>query len=404
MYLKHLSLTNFRNYARLEVELPARIHIFQGENAQGKTNLLESIYYLATTKSPLASSDRQLMHWDAGQEVIPHTDMRATYVRGGDEHTLEAILVKDPPANGDPQNAVFKRQILLDGVPRRALDVVGRLNVVLFLPQDISLVSGSPAERRRYLDVTLCQIDSQYCRSLSRYNRVMTQRNALLRSLREGYGRSDELAYWDEQLTALGAYVLARRLETVDDLSRMVDPIQQSLTGGQEHLSLDYQNSLTERPTDGVPLPDAENVGDEERWARIFAGALRQARGEEIARGVTVVGPHRDDMRFILNGVDATVYGSRGQQRTAALALKLAEVGVMERHAGEMPILLLDDVLSELDLHRGYYLMETISRAQQVLVTTTHLRDYTPEFLEAAMLWCVKAGTLRPLEADEVGE
>jgi DNA replication and repair protein RecF len=404
MYLKHLSLTNFRNYARLEVDLPARIHLFQGENAQGKTNLLEGIYYLATTKSPLASSDRQLMHWDADAEVIPHASVLARFVRAGDEHTLETILVKEPPANGDPQNVVFKRQILLDGVPRRALDVVGRLNVVLFLPQDIALVSGAPAERRRYLDLTLCQIDAQYCRALSRYNRVMTQRNALLRQIREGHGRPAELDYWDEQLATLGAYVLARRLEVVHELGRDAGPIQEALTGGQERLVLEYQSTLAERSEggQGVLLPDsapAEDVAPD-ALAAVLSDALRRARSEEMVRGVTVVGPHRDDVRFVLNGVDATVYGSRGQQRTAALALKLAEVGVMERYAGEMPILLLDDVLSELDARRSHHLMETISRAQQVLITTTDLRDYRAEFLDAAMLWRVEAGTLRLLEGE----
>ena len=189
MYLRHLSLANYRNYARLEIDLQARIHVLQGENAQGKTNLLESIFYLATTKAPLASSDRQLISWAANDEVIPFARAQALFVRAGEEHTIETTLVKEQRANSDSEEASFRRQTRLDGVPRRAMDVVGKLNVVLFLPQDIDLVSGSPTRRRRYLDITLCQIDPFYCRSLSRYNRIITQRNALLRHIREGQAR-----------------------------------------------------------------------------------------------------------------------------------------------------------------------------------------------------------------------
>lgn len=402
MYVRHLSLTNYRNYARLEVDLPARIHILQGENAQGKTNLLESIYYLSTTKSPLAAVDRQLMNWAADDEVIPHTEIRADFVRGGEDHTLEAVLVKEQAANGGEVEAVFRRQLLLNGVPRRAVGVVGRLNVVLFLPQDIVLVSGGPGERRRYLDTTLCQIDAVYLRTLSRYNRVMTQRNALLRQMREGHrDAGGELAYWDEQLARTGGYIMARRFWAVAELAGRSDEIQRALTGEQERLRLEYQSSVLERlglakePAMHDGTPDGALL-NEEIWAERVRAALQLSRSEERGRAVTVVGPHRDDLRFLLNGVDATVYGSRGQQRTVALALKLAEVGLMDAHNGEMPVLLLDDVASELDTRRARYLLDTVSRAQQVLITTTDLRDYGAAFVSEAMLWRVVAGTLTP--------
>ena len=238
MYLSQLSLTHYRNYAHLELPLQARVNVFQGENAQGKTNLLEVIFYLATTKSPRASSDRQLIQWNAYDDVIPFTHVEGTYVRGGgaqppgEEHTIEVTLAIEQ--RGDSSEATFRRQILLDGAPRRAIDVLGQLNAVLFLPEDISLVSGSPSHRRRYLDVMLCQIDSRYCRSLSRYNRVLSQRNALLRQIRGGSAGMDELAYWDEQLSELGAYVLARRLWAVAVQSPMADRVQRALSGGRE--------------------------------------------------------------------------------------------------------------------------------------------------------------------------
>lgn len=383
MYVKQLALTHLRNYTRLELSLPARIHVLRGDNAQGKTNLLEALFYLATTRSPLASSERQLIQWSAADEVIPYARAEATFVRGGQEHSLEITLVLEPQENGARELAL-RRKIRLDRAPRRAMDVVGQLNVVLFLPQDVALVDGAPGERRRWLDITLCQIDPAYCRALSRYGRILTQRNALLHALQERRAAVGELDYWDAQLCECGGTVLARRAWAVEQLNPLADGVQRTLTGDAEHLSLTYQS--------GVALQ-----GDEAAIRAAFARALRAARREETARGVTVVGPHRDDLRFALNGVDATVYGSRGQQRTVALALKLAEVDLMAQQTGEMPVLLLDDVASELDAQRCAWLLERISSAQQVLLTTTDLHVLTPAFLERALLWQVAAGTVTPV-------
>lgn len=407
MYLQHLSLTHFRNYARLEVDLPARVNVFQGDNAQGKTNLLEAVYYLATTRSPLAASDQQLIHWDAEAEVIPYARAEATYVRGGRERTLAVTLAREPQSI-DESDVVectsfraMRRQIRVDGVPRRAIDAVGQLVVVLFLPDDISLVAGAPGARRRYLDITLCQMDPLYCRSLTRYNRVLAQRNALLKQIRERRASPHELEVWDEQLAALGAYVLARRLWVVRCLAEREVSIHPELTGAQETLTLDYQDSLSGRrnnqgrgaviPRAGCPLPEtAEAEALEEDLRR----GLDAARREDIGRAVTTVGPHRDDVRFFINGVDATIYGSRGQQRTVALGLKLAERQVMEAYTGEAPVLLLDDVVSELDRDRSRYLLRSIARAQQVLLTTTDLGFLDDTFLVDACLWRVERGTV----------
>lgn len=434
MYLSQLSLTHYRNYTRLKLELEARVNVFQGDNAQGKTNLLEVIFYLATTRSPRASSDRQLIQWNAYDEVIPFARIEGTYVRGGgaqppgEEHTIEVTLALEQ--RGDSPEATFRRQIRLDGAPRRAMDVLGKLNAVLFLPEDISLVSGSPSHRRRYLDVMLCQIDTRYCRSLSRYNRVLSQRNALLRQIRGRSAGADELAYWDAQLAELGSYVLARRLWAVAVQSPMADRVQRALSGGKESLSLVYKNTLDMDHTgdEGLAKPiDASSEGNVESAADLreaFVAALRAVRQEERSRGVTLVGPHRDDLRFLLGtgstgdevpdlsqvkgvngvslaGIDATRFGSRGQQRTVALALKLAEVQLIHDTTGEMPILLLDDVLSELDKARSRYLLETISHAEQVLITTTDLGDCTPEILGSACLWEVSGGDITPMDSEQ---
>ncbi len=399
MYLKRLGLTNYRNYARLEIALPARVNVFRGENAQGKTNLLEAIYYLATTRSPLAATDRELIAWATESDVIPFARLEGVFVRAGAEHTVEVTLVKEQAANGRSDQAVLRRQIRLDGSPRRALDVVGKLNVVLFLPENLALVDGAPGERRHYLDVTLCQIDPFYCQALSRYNRVVTQRNALLHQIREHHARPVELGYWDEQLAHLGTQVLARRLWAVGELNRHVEGLHPALTGGQERLSLGYM-STTARAADaeGGSAPSGEAAADVSRLEETYRQAIQAVQREELARAMTTVGPHRDDVRLWVNEMDVTTYGSRGQQRTVALALKLAEVALMREQTGEMPILLLDDVISELDQRRSRYLLQTISAAQQVLITTTDLVGYAPEFLGSALLWQVALGAIAPVE------
>jgi len=402
MHLKHLALTHFRNYARLELDLPARVSLFSGGNAQGKTNLLEAIYYLATTKSLRASSDRQLINWAADREVIPYARLEALFTRAGQDHTIEMTLVKEPQSDGDRVATTFRRQIRLDGVLRRAFDAVGTLNVVLFMPEDISLVAGSPAQRRRYLDITLCQIDRVYCRSLSRYNRVVRQRNALLRQICASHADANQLDYWDEQLSNLGAYVLWRRLWATRELARHAGKIHLGLTGGQERLQLRYHGSVTGQvPYGASELPDEEEMGateddatDVPGLAASFLGALRAARAEEIARAVTVLGPHRDDLRFLLNDRDATIFASRGQQRTLVLALKLGEVELMRGQTGEMPILLLDDVISELDQHRAQFLLQNLGHTHQVLITTTNKDYFATDFLASAVLWVIHDGSV----------
>lgn len=417
MLIRRLELHQFRNYARLEIDLSARIHLLVGDNAEGKTNLLEAIYYLATTRSPLAGQDRELIGWNAGEaDIIPNAQMALHFTRHGEDHVLEASLVREPAEGGLPGEEVFRRRLRYDGVNRRAMDVVGKLNVVLFLPEDILLVSDSPGQRRRYLDVLLCQLDAHYCRTLSAYNRVLTQRNALLRRIRDREARPGELPYWDEQLVQLGAYVMGRRLWAVARLEGHAAVAQRALTGGLESLSLMYDHALVGRAAldeveaalrdpalrwGGAEQPEAEAIA---LLQARYAESLQSVRREELARGVTVLGPHRDDMRFILNDHDARVYGSRGQQRTVALALKLAEVTLMNESVGEMPVLLLDDVLSELDRQRGLYVLSRVAQAEQVLITTTTLEDVPPSFAAKARIWSIRAGTALPWPAVSDGQ
>jgi DNA replication and repair protein RecF len=386
--LNHLSLTNFRNYARLELDLPGAMVVLQGANAQGKTNLLEAVYLLATSRSPTAGADRELIHWLVENDIQPYARVEAQIERGGESHRLEVTTFRAEADNGHG-NPLLRKRIRVDGAPRRALDLLGQLNVVLFLPQDVELVAGSPSHRRRYLDVTLCQIDPRYCRALQEYNRVVTQRNHLLRLLRDRRTDADQLHFWDAKLVECGAEILHRRLAATAELDAAARTIHADLSGGSEHLVLSYVSSVVAPCGEGDARTSSMELN---ALSTALRERMKEVRLQEAAQGVSLVGPHRDDLRFEVNGRDMRVYGSRGQQRTAALALKLAEVRMMRHATGEGPVLLLDDVLSELDARRRDYLMASIESVQQAVMTTTDLGFLSPSVLERATLLQVTEG------------
>jgi len=399
LIINHLSLTNFRNYAGLELDLPPHITVLQGDNAQGKSNLLEAIYVLATSRSPRTTSDRELINWSAlGDELSACRVVADVQKAKGKLHLEIAISSK---TSGSPETDVFsprhrqtpnvtpaQKRIKINGVVRRAVDLIGQLNVVTFSVHDIDLVGGEPALRRRYLDITISQIDHQYLRSLQRYQRVLWQRNQLLRAIAENRSSPDELAFWDKELVQTGAYLTVQREHTVAALNRLAQTIHDELSGGQGKLSLVYFRSI-----------DKEKGKEEsqiQETAEKFARALSAVRAREIAQGVSLVGPHRDDLRFLVNEIDAGVYGSRGQQRTVALALKLAEAKLMQSKTGEQPVLLLDDVLSELDAKRRHHLLDAAAQHEQVIITATDLDRFEPEFLKQATLFKVSQGVIEP--------
>jgi len=398
MYLTQLSLTNFRNYTRLSFDVPRHTTVLQGENAQGKTNLLEAIHYLAVGRSPHATGDAQLVNWLAVHDDLPHARIVAELARGETRTRIEITLMRN--ANG---RAGYRKHIRINGVARRVMDLLGHANVVLFVPQDIALVDGPPSGRRRYLDEMLCQIDGAYCRTLSRYNRVLEQRNHLLRTLREQGGDPDQLGFWDDELVRSGAEIVARRQEAVIALEMLAQPLHVDLSGRRERLRLRYLPSFDPAEPQGasyqMPLgldlpPPVSQPQDSASIQEAFLRALRRSRQTEIGRGMTTIGPHRDDLRFYDGQVDLHTYGSRGQQRTAVLSLKLAEVALMQEETGEQPILLLDEVMSELDSQRRRYLCAQLDRVEQSLITTTDLDDLTPRVLERATLFHVREGHL----------
>jgi len=405
VHLAHLSLTNFRNFSRLELPLSAGITLLQGLNAQGKTSFLEAVAYLSTARSLLAGVERELLHWLAWEEPLPFARLVGETAGQGRKQKIEITLLQTGlSAAGSPQ---LRKEVRVNGVSRRALDLVGLMPTVLFLPQDIELVAGSPGVRRRYLDIALCQMQPDYCRALSAYNKVLDQRNALLKALREYGGARDQLSFWDEQLTTHGSLLMARRSAFLAEMETEANERQQALTGGRERLHLRYLPALDGRAAgDTVPSGSDESAlrepsplylaGEQAVMAGTFLAALQRTRAREIAAGMSLIGPHRDDVQFSAQGRDLRTYGSRGQQRTAALAVKLAEVALMRRALGAPPLLLLDDVMSELDGSRRALLLEALQGVEQALVTTTDWEDFTAEFRARAHCLHVNEGRIAP--------
>lgn len=400
MRINHLSLTNFRNYARLEFSPPAdRPMVLVGENAQGKTSALEAIYYLATSTSPYTTSDRQLIHWRTEDDPLPFARLSAEI--GGSNgacHKLDITLMLEMTAGA----ARFKKAIKLNHVDKRVMDVVGLLNVVLFLPRDLSLVEGSPSDRRRFMDGTLRQVDVEYLLALNEYEKILPQRNALLKRIGEKRAAPVELEFWDEQLAASGAVIIAGRQRFLRELDRKARAAHQALTGGRESLSLKYLPSiLPAAQGEGRQLAFAVrglDLGAQLTAAEIkpqFLERLLGQRREAIGRGLTIAGPHRDELRLFINERDCGLYGSRGQARTAVMALKFAELEWMRDQLGEFPLFLLDEVVAELDSSRRAYLLERLDGEAQTLVTTTELEIFSAAFLERASVYQVKNGQIQ---------
>ena len=369
MHLRHLSLTNFRLYSRLEVDLPSQAILLYGDNAQGKTSLLEAIYVLATGRSAHTTSDRQLINWLASEEgLTPHARLAADVVRADRSLHIDMVLMLEPAKTEDGWR--FRKQIKVNGAVVRTTDLIGQIAVVMFLPDDVEIVSGSPANRRRYLDNALAQVDVDYARALDLYGEVLSQRNALLRQLAETGGDPDQLFYWDEQLAAAGTTITLKRQSMIAELEVLADRLHRDLTHERHTLRLRYQPAFNAdlptahvyQPSLNLDLPTQSPEATFEQAGKSFLKQLEAKRSEELARGTTLVGPHRDELRFIADEIDLGIYGSRGQQRTAILALKLAETHWMRAQINDWPILLLDEVMAELDAKRRGFLLQSDQR------------------------------------------
>jgi DNA replication and repair protein RecF len=402
MHITHLSLENFRNYGRRELNFPLGATLLHGENAQGKTNLLEALTYLATTRSPHAGQDSQMLNWDMVSSPDPVIVGRLTAAIATKEgiRRVQMRLIREQKERGQVS---FRREALINGRKVRLMDMLGQLQVVLFLPEDVNLITGAPNMRRRYLNVMLCQIDRHYCRNLSQYNKVLEQRNATLRRLAEGQDNPEILAIFSERLVELGSQIYARRAAFFAEISRDTQRIHyEELTGGRESLRIGYlprlqvgQNGNDKETAVALAGWLDEHRGDLETVSQRFAGELASSYEADIARGATNIGPHRDDWCFWINGHLLSDYGSRGQQRSAMLAMKMAEIEWMSRLSGETPILLLDEVLAELDQQRRELLLRTVQSVEQAILTATDPGMFSSDFLEKATSMTVSGGRVQ---------
>ena len=397
MYLKRLSLTNFRKFTRLDVDIPPKVVVLVGANAQGKTSVLEAIYFLAAFTSFQTHADRQIVNFhEAKNNSLTVTRLIAEYQRSKSKHRLEVRLILEPTGVLNAQR--LRKEVLLDGVKKPVNEIIGHFNAVIFVPQMSQIIEGVPEDRRRYLNLALAQSTPAYARILSEYNQALTQRNALLKLLGERGGSSDQLEVWDETLARLGAQIILWRIEAVQQIERLASRVHNELTRGSEILRLAYEPAF-----DPLPKPNGQlglkmdTVVDRSRLDLNeirdgFRARLSALRSEEIARGVTTIGPHRDELRFLANDIDLGNYGSRGQVRTTLLSLKLAEVNWMKDRTGEWPVILLDEVMAELDLFRRADLLKYVGESEQVLFTTTDLNLFPSEFVEKAEMWRVENG------------
>ncbi len=396
MRLTHLALTNFRNFSRLDVDVPGGVILLVGDNAQGKTSLLEAVYYLATLTSFHASSDRQLINYLLPPSPPPFARIVADYQRLGRSHRIEIRLVQES-GNGNGGTRL-RKEILLDGVQVKTTQAVGHFNAVLFLPQMMNMVDGAPEERRRYLNLALAQVAPGYAVALTEFNRALTQRNALLKQLGERGGDLAQLDFWDNLLSASGAQLIQTRIRAVMEIERLAAQVHRQLTNSKELLRLSYRPSYDPAPnppgqfTLGLDVPVDRSGVTLEQIQQGYKQRLVQLRGEEVQRGVTTLGPHRDELRFLSNRIDLGEYGSRGQVRTLLLALKLAEVSWMKSKTHEWPVLLLDEVLAELDAQRRADLLARLAEAEQTLVTTTDLDLFAPDFVNSSTRWRIHEG------------
>ncbi|MEN4041848.1 MAG: DNA replication/repair protein RecF [Anaerolineaceae bacterium] len=402
MYLTHLSLTDYRAFTRLDMDVPRRILLLVGKNAQGKTSILEAVYYLATFTSFHAANDRQLVNFMAGSESLAVGRLVADYCRGQAQHRIEVRLIQENGNGG----ARLRKEILIDGVRKTAQSAMGHFTAVIFLPQMMRIIEGAPEERRRYLNLALSQALPGYARDLSEYAQLLTQRNALLKQLSERSGDADQLVYWDELLAQRGAAIMHARIQAVREIEFSATRIHHRLTSAQEVLRLYYLPAYDPlaQLNGQYALPLAAQVDlaglSQEQLYRGFRQRLEAIRQEEIARGMTTVGPHRDDLRIIANAVDLGYYGSRGQARTAILALKLAEVSWLQEKTGHWPVLLLDEIMAELDLQRRDDVLSALANCEQALLTTTDLHLFSSDFVKNNTVWQVTGGQVSAIPAD----
>ena len=362
MIVKSVEFSNFRNYDHLQLHFDEGTNILYGDNAQGKTNILEGIYLSGTTKSHKGSKDKEMIQFEKEESHI-----RSIVKKNEKEYRIDMHLRR----NGTKGVAVNKVPI------KKASELFGILNIVFFSPEDLNIIKNGPSERRRFIDCELCQLDKLYLSDLSRYNKVLNQRNKLLKDINFRHDLIDTLPMWDVQLLECGRNIIKKRKEFISEINEIVKDIHSKISGGKEELTLIYE-------------PNIDDI--------FFEDELLKNKNRDLKLCQTTVGPHRDDILFSIKGIDIRKYGSQGQQRTSALSLKLSEIDFVKKSINSTPVLLLDDVLSELDSNRQNYLLNSITDIQ-TMITCTGLEEFVRNRFEINKVFQVVNG--RVFESSE---
>lgn len=364
MYIESIELNNYRNYRQVKVEFGKNTNILYGNNAQGKTNILESIYMAATTKSHRGTKDRDIIRIGEDESHI------RLFIKKTDvSHKIDMHLRKNK-----------NKGVAIDGIAiKRAAELYGLLNVIFFSPEDLSIIKNGPAERRRFMDLELCQISRLYYQNLASYNKILNQRNNLLKQIYYNKSLIDTLDVWDVQLVNYGSKIIKERRNFIEMMNEIIGDIHRRLTGGKEQLEIVYEYNV-----------------DEDNFEKI----LQEKLNTDMKYSSTQTGPHRDDISFLINGIDARKYGSQGQQRTVALSLKMAEIKLVRKIINDNPILLLDDVMSELDTDRRNALIDEI-RDIQTIITCTGYDEFIKEQVIINNVYSVVEGTATRVRTEE---
>lgn len=358
MIIQSLELKDYRNYRSLSIEFNKNINILFGNNAQGKTNILEALYMCATTKSHKGSKDKEMIRFKQDE-----AHLRLYLQKKEISHKIDMHLKKNKT-----------KGVAIDGISiKKSSELFGLLNIVFFSPEDLSIIKNGPSERRKFMDLELCQLDKIYFYNLSKYNKILVQRNNLLKQIKSNPSLIDTLDIWDEQLVNYGINIIKKREEFIVLLNKIIYQIHQKLTGGLEKIKVEYDPSVKEKE---------------------FHKELSKKRELDLKNLYTYVGPHKDDISFYVNGIDIRKFGSQGQQRTAALSLKLAEIDLVKKIINDTPILLLDDVLSELDKNRKNYLLDSINDVQTI-ITCTGLDEFINGRIHVNKIFEVNNGVVR---------
>lgn len=357
MIIKSVELSNFRNYEHLDITFDSKTNIIYGDNAQGKTNILESAYVSGTSKSHKGSPDKEMIRFGEKEGHI-----RTIVEKGGKDYQIDIHLRKNK-----------SKGIAINKVPiKKASELFGFLNIIFFSPDDLNIIKDGPTERRRFIDSELCQLDKIYLYDLTNYKKTLEQRNKLMKDIYFNPSLRDTLSVWDDKLIEYGKKVIKRRREFIDEISGIVTDIHSNISGGRETLQISYE-------------PNVEDI--------FFADELIHAREKDLKYGQTSVGPHRDDIKFTIADTDIRKFGSQGQQRTCALSLKLSEIQIVEQTIGEKPVLLLDDVLSELDSNRQNFLLGSLYDTQTI-ITCTGLDEFVKNRFQINKIFHIVEGKI----------